>query len=99
MQRITPLRGTLWPNAELSLIQPPDTVTLAGHRFQLARWCMSYPGVVLQYRQMVRRKSHHLFVHRDGSYTIDHYDDFNPDMGMPVMHFLYDLLPYKLGRQ
>jgi hypothetical protein len=98
MQRITPLRGTLWQSGELPLIQPPRIIQLAGHPFQLAQWRMSYPGVALQYRQMVQRKSHHLFVHPDGSYTIDHYDDFNPDMGLPLLHLLYDLVPYKLER-
>jgi hypothetical protein len=99
VKRITPFKGKLWTPEEVSLVQPPRIIELEGHPFHLTQRCLKYPDVVHQYRQMVRRKSHHLFVHPDGSYTIDHYDHFNPDMGLSTRHIIYDLVPYKLGRE
>jgi len=59
---------------------------------------MSYPNVALQYRECTPTQSRHLFVHPDGSYTIDHIDDYNPDLGHSLHHFVFDLIPYAMGR-
>jgi len=88
MKRIKPpLRGMLGAPSTL-----PEWLTIQGHIFRRAIWQKAYPGVVLQYREHVARNSLHLFVHSDGSYTINHADSYNPDLGAPLLHFLFDVI-------
>lgn len=50
------------------------------------------PSIVAQYREHRERDSMHLHVLADGTWRIDHTDDFNPDVGpwSAVRHFLAD---------
>lgn len=89
MRRIAPLEGRLWT---VQPSPPPEWLELGSRLFRLARWRKDYPGVVLQYREHVPVRSMHLMVHADGTYSIDHVDDFNPDLGFPLRHFFFDLL-------
>ena len=68
----------------------PDTVIVLGRGFRRAGWRASYRGVVDQYREMVPLDSAHLMVLDDGSWRIDHVDQYNPDAGRPIQHFLCD---------
>jgi len=46
---------------------------------------------VQQYREARRTESMHLKVYGDGTWGIDHIDDYNPDY-LPVQHLLADYL-------
>lgn len=76
---------------------PPTVVQIKGKLFLLAKWKRRYEGVLWQYREKATFSSAHLFVHPDGTWSIDHIDDYNPDMGYPVHHFFFDLLPALWG--
>ncbi len=89
MRHIAPLAGRLWIVAPA---EPPEWLHLGERVFRLARWRKAYPGVVIQYREHVPVRSMHLMVYADGTYSIDHVDDFNPDLGFPVRHLVFDLL-------
>lgn len=85
----TPLRRPLagrWQPAGF-----PDVVEVAQRPFRRAgAWQRPYPGVVAQYRETVPRHAMHLKVFADGTWTVDHLDDDNPDMGRAVAHFFHD---------
>jgi len=68
----------------------PETIELEGTTFHRAIRKQPYEGVIEQYREMVPRQSMHLLVMGDGRWVIDHVDEYNPDMGHPVRHFLVD---------
>lgn len=68
----------------------PQAVTIDGLTFARAIRRQPYKGVIAQYRQAVSRDSLHLLVLEDGNWLIDHADEYNPDMGYPVRHFLLD---------
>jgi len=68
----------------------PQAVTIDGLTFARAVRRQPYKGVIAQYRQAVPRDSLHLLVLEDGNWLIDHADEYNPDMGYPVRHFLID---------
>ena len=70
----------------------PDRVTFCGILFRKATWVFPMPGIVVQYRECVARRSLHLKVHKDGRYLIGHFDQYNPDQGHPVKHLLSDVL-------
>lgn len=81
----------------------PDDLNVEGRTFRRARWRQPYAGVIEQYREAVPRNSGHLKVFADGRWVVDHADQYNPDMGYPIQHLLYDhpagqtalaLLPY-----
>lgn len=89
MRLITPITGRLWDAVPRDL---PPVVVVGSRVFVKARWWRPYPGVVCQYREARPLLSAHLFVHPDGTFTVDHIDDYNPDMGYPLQHFVVDLL-------
>jgi len=68
----------------------PETIVIDGDTFVRAVRQQGYEGVICQYRQAVPRNSAHLFVMKDGHWMIDHIDEYNPDMGFPVRHFVVD---------
>lgn len=68
----------------------PDTIVIEGESFARAIRTQPYDGVIAQYRAMVPRNSAHLFVLNDGRWMIDHIDEYNPDMGYPLRHFIVD---------
>jgi len=68
----------------------PDEVVIDGKTFQKALRKQPYDGVIEQYREATARDSYHLLVLDDGHWIIEHVDDYNPDMGYPVRHFLID---------
>lgn len=68
----------------------PDVANVGGRRYRKAVLKQAYDGVVEQYREDVDRKSRHLKVHKNGTFSIDHIDDDNPDRGRPVQHFFSD---------
>lgn len=68
----------------------PDVIEVDGVTFYRAVRQQPYEGVIAQYRENVPRKSTHLLVMNDGTYIIDHVDEYNPDMGHPVRHFIID---------
>lgn len=80
----------VWPHRDF-----PDEVQINGRTFRYAQWQKPYPGVVAQYREPVPRFSQHLKVRRDGTWIIDHVDEYNPDMGYATLHFFTDYQPGK----
>jgi hypothetical protein len=68
----------------------PQAVEIDGMTFVRAIRRQPYKGVVAQYRQDVARDSLHLMVLEDRNWLIDHADSYNPDLGHPVRHFLFD---------
>lgn len=68
----------------------PEAVEIDGIRFFKTARKQTYEDCVEQYRQDSKRDSMHLLVMNDGSFLIDHVDEFNPDQGYPVRHFLVD---------
>jgi hypothetical protein len=65
---------------------------LLGTTFRRAGWKQDYPGVVEQYREERATESMHLKVFADGTWTVDHVDDYNPDLQLPLQHFFADYL-------
>ena len=70
---------------------PPELV-LDGLLFKKARWRGAASAVVAQYRQDVPVNSAHLRVFINGIWTIDHYDEINPDWSAskPLTHLIVD---------
>lgn len=68
----------------------PDIIEIDGQTFARALRKQPYTGVIEQYRATVPRDSAHLLVLDDGTYQIDHVDEYNPDMGYPVRHWAVD---------
>lgn len=68
----------------------PDLVEIEGFIFEKAIRKQPYEGVIEQYRQACDRDSMHLLVTEDGDYLIEHIDEYNPDRGFPLRHFIYD---------
>lgn len=73
-----------------ALTEFPDAVDVDGVLFCRAVRKQPYAGVVEQYREAVERDSMHMLIFDDGSYLVDHVDQYNPDMGAPARHFLAD---------
>lgn len=86
MYLIEPPVSDVWPHGQ----DFPDVFEIDGHTFHRAIRSQPYEGVICQYREAVPRDSMHLLVMNDGQYVIDHVDQYNPDMGFPVRHFLID---------
>lgn len=61
--------------------------------FQRAVWQWPRVGVIAQFREARETHAMHLYVHEDGTWTIDHTDDVNPDWSLvhAVGHFLKDV--------
>lgn len=75
------------------LLEPgdfPEVIEIEGQAFTRAIRKQPYEGVIEQYRAAVPRDSAHLLVLEDGSYLIDHVDEYNPDMGAPLRHWVVD---------
>jgi len=68
----------------------PKEVEVDGKIFEKAIRKQPYSGVIEQYREAVPKDSCHLYVLSDGHWIIEHVDDYNPDLGYPVRHFLID---------
>jgi len=68
----------------------PEAVEIDGIRFIRARRKQSYDRCVEQYRQDSPRDCMHLLVLDNGTYSIDHADEYNPDQGYPFRHFVVD---------
>jgi hypothetical protein len=87
------LRGA-WP-----FTGTPDQVQVSGRTFQLATWRFFRSGVTAQYRETVPTSSLHILLLDDGSYVVDHQDDFNPDgpQGSPLQHLVKDFIPSRMG--
>jgi len=84
-----PLEGIwkgIWPEPL------PSVVNLRGRTFRRARLAEPSPGILAQYREHRARDSMHLYVLEDGTWSIDHVDAFNPDVGplAAVRHFFAD---------
>lgn len=84
MYSIDPLYGD-WPFDDF-----PPVVEIDGQIFVKTIRKQPYSNVVEQYRQEVPRNSAHMLVLDDGHWIIDHVDEYNPDMGFPVRHFMID---------
>jgi len=82
---IEPPEFGLWTERDF-----PQAVEIGGLTFARAIRRQPYKGVIAQYRQTVPRDSLHLMVLEDGNWVIDHADEYNPDMGHPVRHFIFD---------
>jgi hypothetical protein len=88
----TPLRGTWTFNGH------PDTITLLGHTFKLStKWAAPRRFVVAQYREDVPHNSLHLMVKSDGTWSIDHTDDANPEQGLVLEHAVLDVVQTPVG--
>jgi len=68
----------------------PEAVTIDDTLFVKAIRKQAYDGVAEQYRQDTPKDSAHLLVKDDGTYIIDHVDEYNPDRGFPARHWLVD---------
>lgn len=68
----------------------PEAIEIDGQVFTRAIRKQPYEGVIEQYRAAVPRDSAHLLVLEDGTYVIDHVDEYNPDMGAPLRHWVVD---------
>ena len=68
----------------------PERVIVNGRSFRKAWWQQPYDGVLEQYREEQARNSMHLKVRSDGTWTVDHIDEDNPDLGRPIEHFFSD---------
>jgi len=76
----------------------PDAVVLQGRRFRRStEWVWPYRGVAAQYREEVDRNAMHLLVHTDGSFSIDHMDEANPDRGLVLEHAIKDVAKTPVG--
>ena len=75
----------------------PSVVFLGDRTFRRSKMSERRPGVVAQYREHRSRDSMHLHVRGDGTWVIDHADDFNPDVGpyFALRHFFAD---HPIGR-
>lgn len=74
----------------------PERVIVGDRVFRRARWRAGRAGVVDQYREERARSSAHLYVWDDGTWSIDHVDDVNPDLVGPLRHFVRD---HPVGRR
>jgi hypothetical protein len=87
-----PLRGT-WSFPDF-----PDSVVLNGRTFKRStKWAAPYHLVVAQYREDVDHNSLHLMVKADGTWSIDHTDDANPERGLVLEHTFRDVIQTPLG--
>lgn len=68
----------------------PDSIEIEGKTFHRAIRKQPYEGVIEQYREAVPRESMHLLITSDGNWVIDHVDEYNPDLGFPLRHFIVD---------
>lgn len=77
----------------------PSAIHIGEICFRRAGWRQDYPGVVAQYREDRLFRSHHLKVHDDGFWSIDHVDLVNPDRGplAAFAHLVVDALPVWLA--
>lgn len=83
-----PTRAGCWPWRR----RYPQEVTIGRVRFRRTRWAWPKAGVVAQYREAVPIGSMHLYVWRNGAWSVDHRDGVNPDQGSVVGHFLADVV-------
>ena len=80
-----PLTG-LWPFDGL-----PDRVELEDKIFERSRFfTYAKPGIVAEYRSIEGKNSDHLHVTADGTWYIDHVDEWNPDRGWVLESFFAD---------
>ena len=76
----------------------PLRVVLLGRSFVRSdKWSAPRDKVLRQYREDVPRNSMHLLVHDDGTWSIDHVDDANPELGLVLEHALRDVVQTPLG--
>jgi len=68
----------------------PDSIEIEGRMFHRAIRKQPYEGIIEQYREAVPKESMHLLVTGDGRWIIDHVDEYNPDLGFPMRHFIVD---------
>ena len=90
---VSPLRGWWSFFRYDGVMLFPNEFTLDGRTFRKAVLKEQKPNVVEQYREHVAKHSFHLYVMADGSWTIDHRDEVNPDIGgaaAAVEHFVVD---------
>ncbi len=87
MRKVDPPMIERW---ELPEGEFPEAITIDGMQFHRAIRKQPYEGVIEQYREAVPKNSAHLFVTNDGHWIIDHIDEYNPDLGFPVRHFIVD---------
>lgn len=71
----------------------PESIVINGRCFKRSIG-LKRPGVIGHYREDVKIRSRHAFIMNDGKIVIDHIDRFNPDYGLIIEHFLFDVLPY-----
>lgn len=88
-----PLRGR-WPVvSEAGGLDFPPSIELAGRAFERSdTWAAPYAGVVAQYREARDRDAMHMLVHDDGTWSIDHIDEANPERGLALEHAYRDVI-------
>lgn len=77
----------IWPH-----MGTPAVVTIANGTFALAVFKQPKAGVIFQYREAVPVQSRHLYGLPNGTWMIDHIDDYNPDEGFPLQHLKADCI-------
>jgi hypothetical protein len=81
-----PLVVGRWPYPDL-----PRVVQVRGHAFERRDFGFGGEDVIAEYQEAVPTLAAHLYVMRDGTYQVDHVDDFNPSDD-PIGHFVVDVL-------
>lgn len=93
-----PLRGSWLIHEQNGALFFPDVTNLLGRVFKRStKWAAPYAGVVAQYREDVDRHAMHLMVSADGTWTIDHIDDANPERGLVLEHTFRDVVQTPWG--
>jgi len=75
----------------------PQAVQVAGRQFRRTESGTPKPGVIGQYREDKSTNSTHLYVHADGRWAITHLDEFNPDKGRVLEHFVTDVIAQRVA--
>jgi len=88
MLRLIPPQTGPWPCPG----RYPERIRLGGRLYVRARWRWPRPGVAAQYREARDEHARHLYVRQDGTWTIDHLDEHNPDRLGIWDHFWKDVL-------
>ena len=87
----SPLIRGPWPYPDL-----PRVAMIRGHRFERRDFGFGGEDVIAEYQEAVPTLAAHLYVLDDGSYEVDHVDDFHPQDD-PIGHFVVDVLQVPRG--
>jgi hypothetical protein len=81
-----PLRVGTWPHLDL-----PPVVEIEGHVFERRDFGFGGDDVIAEYQEAVPTLAAHLYVLDNGTWEVDHVDEFHP-MDDPLGHLVVDVL-------